>query len=172
MNEYKHIIFLLAITAAVLVAVCSTLRAITFKPFLSPREERLAGLLLEPPEIRSERQTRGGAAKDGVTLSFATPRGFPSTPLSEAVREAGGERVTLILFSQGQKIAVMDSRIVKEGDRIDQGRIVRIERDRVLLGTKSGSKWVSLQPESETPGDRSPAPEAVDKRPKEKAGNS
>jgi len=51
----------------------------------------------------------------------------------------------MILVNRNKKIAIIDGRLVKEGDVIDQNRIARIEKDKVLLKNNEGEKWLKLE---------------------------
>jgi len=69
----------------------------------------------------------------------------------EAGAEAEGVRpdkkgLTLIVVSGDKKMALIDDRLVKEGDRIDDKKIARIEPDRILVGDRT-LKWEYLREE-------------------------
>lgn len=52
--------------------------------------------------------------------------------------------VSLIIISGGEKMAIINNRIVKEGDTIDDKKIARILPDRVLI-TGSSRRWIYLK---------------------------
>lgn len=52
--------------------------------------------------------------------------------------------VSLIIVSGDSRMAMIDGRLVKEGDIIDDTRVVKIESNRVLLNNK-GNKWIYVK---------------------------
>jgi hypothetical protein len=41
-------------------------------------------------------------------------------------------------------LAIIDGKLVHEGDVIDNRKIARIEKDKVLLKGKEGEKWLKM----------------------------
>lgn len=72
----------------------------------------------------------------------------PGLAHSEVPRETGHNngRLSLTVISDNRKMAIIDGMLIKEGDKIDDKIIVKIETDRVLLKDRS-SKWVYLERE-------------------------
>ena len=61
----------------------------------------------------------------------------------EAVENEDPE-VSMIIISGDSSMAMIDGRLVKEGDIIDDTRVVKIEADRVLLNNEE-SKWIYVK---------------------------
>jgi len=59
-------------------------------------------------------------------------------------RDITNSGVSLIVISGGEKMAIINNRIVKEGDTIDDKKIARILPDRVLI-TGSSRRWIYLK---------------------------
>ncbi len=52
--------------------------------------------------------------------------------------EAGGLRLSAILFNEGGGLAIINHKIVRRGDRIGSRKVVSILEDRVFLQDLSG----------------------------------
>ena len=53
-------------------------------------------------------------------------------------------RVSFILFGPGSNMAIVNGIVVKEGNRLKEWRIERIEQNRLLIAGKKGKKWLTI----------------------------
>jgi hypothetical protein len=90
--------------------------------------------------------------KSPVTSSRGQSRGFPEIPLSEMLpaSQTNTRTVSLILIKDGRKMALIGNQFVKEGDVVGAGRIVRIDKARVLMTEGGVRTWLTLATESVT----------------------
>lgn len=137
-----------------------SLKLIDFKPALTLEEMRLLGLVPERlaiPEGHTPKVYRDMRSPIEVPKA---PKGFPSTPLSlvappttqQPVEESLKPKVSMIVVSKDRKMAIVNNLVVKEGDAIGNIRIIKIEKDRVLIKDQrvtrpfgSESRWVYLE---------------------------
>lgn len=77
-------------------------------------------------------------------------------PISASLPAAGGEgaranparhALTSILIDEKDKRAVINDRIVREGDSIDGMKVLKIQKERVKLKTGGAAKWLELEEE-------------------------
>lgn len=75
------------------------------------------------------------------------PLASVSPPLASApqpVKEMASG-VSFILVNPERKMAVVDGKMVYEGDMVGQKRVVRIDKSKVLLQDRKGKVWLSLK---------------------------
>jgi hypothetical protein len=74
-------------------------------------------------------------------------KSFPDISLSETLHENAIEKknVSMILIKNGQKIAIINNQVVREGDLIGRDRVLKINSDKVLLRENMTDKWLSIQ---------------------------
>ena len=85
--------------------------------------------------------TLAGESAGGLTSSFR-PQAGRESPAGGA-RDAGTQTdavgVRIVVSGQARPLAVIDGRIVHEGDVVNGQRVVRIRRSEVVLGGEGGS---------------------------------
>ena len=92
-----------------------------------------------------------GPVQSPIPLVLTTGSGFPPEPLADVappgLAPPAGDRqlaLSLIVINRGKKFAIISGAVVKEGDVLDQRRILRIERNQVLLKDKEGERWLKI----------------------------
>lgn len=53
--------------------------------------------------------------------------------------------VSFILHDGGKDMAIVNNNVLKAGDSFQEWRVERIERNRVLLSSRKGPLWITLQ---------------------------
>src|SRR3990172_8565513 len=64
---------------------------------------------------------------------------------TEIYNEIEAKKISLILISDGLKMAIIDGTVVNEGDVINDCRIVKIEKDKILLKDQAGEEWIKIE---------------------------
>lgn len=151
MHTYRNLIILIASSLTVSALLWAGLTRIDLRPLSFTREKELTDFSFEKIAIVKREPP---ADVSGLICPVALPAGasrvFPNTPLSEVAPLPSSKherKVSLILIREGERMAVIDGRMVKENDTLGMGRIVRIERDRVLMREGGKSTWVMLAAE-------------------------
>ena len=145
-KDQKIILFMVSVPLVAILTIFM-ISKINFGLALSPSEMKLYTFRYENiPKIAERSPARVSSLKSPIVLSRSS-KGFPETPLAELSPPPSMEekRVSMILVNRNKKIAIIDGKLVKEGDVIDQNRIARIEKDKVLLKNKEGEKWLKLE---------------------------
>jgi hypothetical protein len=57
---------------------------------------------------------------------------------------ASGPTVSMIIVNDQTRLAIINGKVVKEGDRHAQWRVARIEKNRVLLREGKDEQWLRL----------------------------
>ena len=147
MNENNKIIIFLALIPVVAVMIILISSKAKFAPSFSPAEQKVFNFTYERIPGISERQPLSvSSIKTPIDLRRGGEQGFPKTALAEMVPppETAEKRVSFILVNQKKRLAIIDGRFVHEGDVIDNHKIAKIEKDKVLLKGKEGEKWLKL----------------------------
>jgi hypothetical protein len=58
--------------------------------------------------------------------------------------DATGKRVSFILLHKKRNLAIVDGKLVHEGDLLGNQKIAKIEKDKILLKGREGEKWLNL----------------------------
>ena len=147
MNENNKIIVFLALIPVVAVMIILISTRAKFAPFFSPVEQKVFNFSYERIPNISERQPLSvSSIKTPIDLRRGGEQGFPKTALAEMVPppETAEKRVSFILVNQKKRLAIIDGKFVHEGDVIDNHKIAKIEKDKVLLKGKEGEKWLKM----------------------------
>jgi hypothetical protein len=83
--------------------------------------------------------------------NLKSPMEFPQSIKADVDVDSGDDQskenqkdqVSLIVISNGNKMAMLDGMLLKEGDIYDDKRVIKIEPDRVLLKNTT-SRWVYI----------------------------
>jgi hypothetical protein len=125
---------------------------VKFGVALSPQEQALLDFRSESlPRMVQRNPPALARVASPIPLVMASEKDYPQELLGDiAPAEGGGpteERqlaVSLIVVGRGKKLAIIGGVVTREGDVIDRQRVVRIERDKVLLKDKEGERWLRL----------------------------
>jgi len=146
-NENKKIIiFLISIPVAAIIIIFM-ISKIKFAPSFSPVEQKVFSFTYEnTPRITEKKQSLISSAKNPIDLTKTSEQGFPRASLEETVPppSAMGERISFILVNRNKKLAIIDGKLVHEGDKVDNHIVARIEKDKILLKNREGEKWLKL----------------------------
>ena len=147
MNENKKIIIFLALIPVVAVMIILTSTMAKFAQSFSPVEQKVFNFTYERvPDISERQPLFVSSIRNPVDLRRGGEQGFPKTALAEMVPppETAEKRVSFILVNQKKRLAIIDGKFVHEGDVIDNHKIAKIEKDKVLLKGKEGEKWLKM----------------------------
>lgn len=150
MNVYKNLIILLILSFVSIFALYEGIQRVKFKPFLSPKEQEIAGFFYEKIKIAEKEPNMITGLKMPLDGIQAVQKGFPDVALSEVLNEPAIEKknnVSLILIKDGQRMAIINNQVVKEGDLIGSNKVLKIGNDRVLLREGNNDRWVPMDQE-------------------------
>lgn len=152
-TDQKMVIFLVSVPLIMILTIFAASK-VAFDLSLSPSEKRLLHFNSEAIPDISERKSVGiSSLRNPITMSKSSSKGFPETPLEKispqsstaAVAVPTTERkISMILINKKNKFAIIDGRMLNEGDLIDTFRVAKIEKDKVLLKGKEGEKWLKI----------------------------
>jgi hypothetical protein len=151
-KESKKVnLFMAVVPIGVLLMVWLT-SLVEFSVVLSPQEQELANFRNEQvPELVRREPRVVGSIQSPIPLAVASAKDFPQERLADVAPPgdsgSDGDRqlsLSLIVINQAKKYAIIGGTVVKEGDVVDQRRVLRIEKNRVLLRDKEGEKWLRL----------------------------
>jgi hypothetical protein len=146
-NENKKIIiFLIAIPFAAIIIIFMVSQ-IKFALSFTPVELKIINYTREQtPSLPERKQITVTYLKSPIELMKSSERAFPQTALSELAPPPGAteKRLSFIFVNQKRKLAIVDGKLVHEGDIVDKQTITRIEKDKILLKSKEGEKWLKI----------------------------
>ena len=155
MNLQRPIMLALIGALAVLVIPVLVYRKTAFKPVLATSEQAVAAYtpssltiaskpwqqssLNLPVTAPTSATIQPGTASKGATGNTAAPVVEPKqTPAPLPV-------VSFIIKSDNRSMAIIGGAVLKEGDRHQEWLVESIERNRVLLRGRKGTRWVTMQ---------------------------
>lgn len=147
---WRQRIAILTITGSLAALVIPLLvyRQARFSPRLKETEQAVANFAATPLVIpRKDWQTVTltspiSALLPAPTTSFPAGTTVPPKSLPAA---APAPVVSFILSDGGKDMAIINGNVLKTGDRFQDWRVQRIERNRVLLLGRKGPLWITLQ---------------------------
>ena len=142
----KIIIFLVSIPVVALITIFA-ISKVKFAPSFSPVEQKVFSFTNEnTPRITERKQSAVSSIKNPIDLTKTSEQGFPKASLEEIVPPPATteKRISFILVNKKRKVAIIDGKLVHEGDKVDNHSIVRIEKDKILLKNREGEKWLRL----------------------------
>jgi hypothetical protein len=147
-NENKKIIiFLVSIPIAALIIIF-VISKVKFAPSFSPVEQKGFSFAYEnTPRITERKQSSVSSIKNPIDLTKTSEQGFPKASLEETVPPPAAtteKRISFILVNRNKKLAIIDGKLVHEGDKVDNHTVARIEKDKILLKNREGEKWLKL----------------------------
>lgn len=122
-------------------------KRVVFKPFLLSREKEIAGFFYEKTAIAQREQIIAVGLKMPLDNIPGLRKSFPDISLSEVLHEKAIEKknVSMIFVKDGQRIAIINNQVVKEGDLIGRDRVLKINSDKVLLRENMTDKWLFIE---------------------------
>jgi hypothetical protein len=152
MKEENKLDLLIVGLPAVVILVLLLVSHVKFGVALSPQEKGMLEFRSESmPQIAQRKPSAPGMIASPIPLVLASEKDFPRELLGDLAPAKGGTAaekrplsVSLIVVGQGRKLAIIGGIVTKEGDVIDRQRVVKIERDKVLLKDKEGERWLRL----------------------------
>jgi hypothetical protein len=137
--------FTLIICSAIAIAlVLFCVSQISFGLHLSPAERGILLFRHEKLLIKERQFTMMSTLKNPMESGSMERKGYPSVKLAD-IAPPEQQRVSLVLIRGEKRIAIIDKHVVREGDSINEGRIVRIEKGGVLVKNKEGERWLKIQ---------------------------
>jgi hypothetical protein len=123
------------------------MKRIVFKPFLLSREKEIAGFSYEKTAIAQREQIIAAGLKMPLNNIPGLKKSFPDISLSDVLHENAIEKksVSMIFIKDGQKIAIINNKVVKEGDLIGQDKVLKINSDSVLLRENMTDKRLFIE---------------------------
>lgn len=139
----------MALPFILIIATAIYAHSVKIKPKLSQIEKELSvpSPSFEKVVIISRKPVKVAALDSPIKTVLPLRTDFPQTPLSKIAPKVSDEepKVSLILINDGRKMAIINDKVVKEGDVINQIKVVKIENKRVLIKSKKGDKWLNLE---------------------------
>src|SRR3989338_1940694 len=118
-----------------------------FMPVLSPTERELSRFSYEKLQLIDKQPLQTTKLNSPIKIPDRSQKDILQLPISGAAfhNEIEAKRISLILISDGLKIAIIDGTVVNEGDVINDYRIVKIEKDKILLKDQAGKEWIKIE---------------------------
>lgn len=144
-NKTVFIVFLsfpLAFILAVLLC-----ERVTFTMDVTPSERKIMYFKTNTTmEFSEKTPIITTSLRNPITPHAQSHKEFPRASLSDVAPPQTPQvnRVSFILINQVKKMAIVDGKFVTEGDLVRDYRVVKIEKDKVLLKNKEGEKWLTL----------------------------
>jgi hypothetical protein len=149
LNAYKNLIILILLSLVTALFLYEGVKRVMFKPSLLPQEQELVNLSFERVNIlqRDPDIVSGWEAPFGGHSE--TKREFPAVPLPQLLGQASqaGKSVSLILIKDGQRMAIVNNQVVKEGNLAGRGKVLKIETGKVLIREDGVDRWFLLDQE-------------------------
>jgi hypothetical protein len=145
-NDNKKIIIFLVSIPAVALIIIFMISKVKFAPSFSPVEQKVFSFTYEnTPRITERKPLAVSSVKNPIDPTKTSEQGFPKASLEEIVPPPATEkRISFILINKNRRLAIIDGKLVHEGDNVDNHTIARIEKDKILLKNKEGEKWLRL----------------------------
>ena len=122
--------------------------AVNFAPSLTPSENEIVTLTFDSIVLNKRNYIDETTLNNPIVMPAAKERNdFPGVPLSDIVPltpSGGKEKLSLIFIKAGKRMAIIDGLVVREGDIIRDGRIGKIEKDRVYIKGKEEGVWLMV----------------------------
>jgi hypothetical protein len=153
LNVYKNLIILILLSLVIAGLSYEGVKRVAFKPFLLPQEQELVNLSLEQVKIVQREPDIVSGLGSPLGGPSEPKKDFPAIPLPQALNQAysGRKNISLILIKNGQRMAIVNNRVVKEGDLVGKGKVLKIESGKILIREDGMDRWFGLgQEESKT----------------------
>lgn len=120
---------------------------VKLKPVLSPTERALSRFSYEKVHLIDKQPLQVTKLDSPIKMPDHSQKDILRVPISGAAlhNEIEAKRISLILISDGLKMAIIDGTVVNEGDVINNCKIVKIEKDKILLKAQGGEAWIKIE---------------------------
>ena len=119
-----------------------------FKPSLSQDEQWLSRLSSEKFQIVQQQLQIVTNLNNQMKASDVFQRNFLPIPLSGVSTQESlkGQKVSIILITNsGRKMAIINNLVVNEGDIINNSKVEKIEKGRILIKDEKGEAWINIE---------------------------
>jgi hypothetical protein len=149
----KRTVILLCLPFVIAATVLFFLRSVKFAPSLSGTEKDMAAFSEGTVPVISKRQSVNAAILQSPikipSVQLSIKKEFPGQPLSQVAPPPPSPPpaavLTLILVNSSKKMAIINGIAVKEGEVINAGKVVKIEKNRVLLQNNKELRWLKVE---------------------------
>ncbi|MBM4272156.1 MAG: hypothetical protein FJ139_08390 [Deltaproteobacteria bacterium] len=146
MNDKKTILiafFTFPLAALLFIFLISK---VNFHAALSPAEQKVISFNYDNiPKVAERKQALVTSIRNPIVFAKPSHQEFPKVPLAQVAPPPSAEnKVSFILINREKKLAIIDGKVVNEGDVIGNQRVTKIEKDKVLLKNREGEKWLKL----------------------------
>ncbi len=148
----KRTIILLGLPFFIAAAVLFFLRSVKFAPSLIGTEKDLAAFSVGAVPAVSIRQPVTAVSLQSPikipAVQLTEKKEFPGQPLSQVAPPPNplpAAILTLTFINGWKKMAIINGIPVKEGDITNAGKVVKIEKNRVLLQYDKEYRWLKVE---------------------------
>ena len=142
----RQFVILMACSVLAVALTIIVVSEVTFGPALSPAEKGVLLFQHDKLTIKERQPMVVAGLKGPIEIGTVARMGYPPVKLADIAPpdKPAGARVSLVLVRGNKRIAIVDSLVVKEGDSISGGRVARIEKGGVLVKSKEGEQWLTI----------------------------
>lgn len=141
----------IALPFLLIIISLAAVKLINFKPALTSSEMRILGFVPDRMDIEQRRPFE--VDRDlGSPIEIAGKKEFPSAPLSTVAPQVSAEaekplelKISMIVVSEGRRMAIVNGLVVKEGDSVGIARIAKIEKNRILIVERQKTRWIYME---------------------------
>lgn len=134
----KKIIILSLLPFLLIIASVIAASLIDFQHTLAEKEQLLNVTYKSVGTFRKE----ASVVKNNLKSPLEIPEAFIPPILTTA--DEPGKGVSLIMIREEEKIAIINGKIVREGDVIDKMEILKIEKDKIFIKSNR-TKWIYME---------------------------
>ena len=151
MSVHRDIMVLIVITVFISAGCVFGLPyIINVQSLLTPQEKKFSQFSYEKPRMieRVSSEMTNIRIQSPIWENKDELKGFPPEALADvmpAKSEDAGPKLSIVLIKDGEKLAMIDGIVVKEGDKAGDARVQKISKDGVMLRGKGGEKWLKLE---------------------------
>ncbi len=138
MIEKKFIILSVLPFLFIIVSIF-TVNMIDFSPTLTEKEQQVLNFNYESMGIPGKKTL---VVKNHLKSPLEISGTLPPPP--PAAVTSPGKGLSLIMIRGEEKIAIIDGKVAREGDIIDGMKILKIEKDKILVKSKK-NKWLYME---------------------------
>ena len=137
---------LIAFPVALVIILIIAANHVPFVKDLSNAENQVLEFIPVDLKIEEEKMAAvSGKFKSPMEFIHAETVRRPASKVEPVPQKNHDERsISLIVISGGKKMAIIEGRLVREGDRVDGTKVAAIEPGRVLLEDET-SQWLYLK---------------------------